>query len=246
MEWLRRTWMNPWPALLNAGVIASQSVRTRGVRRTALFAALGLGLPALAEAYAVTLRRDLRHHMQPQFKGVPLNAILGWYTITYAVFSLLESIGTRHGLDRPVQRWVLPPSTAAVATNLDLILDCVGLDLGLWEWSRGGPYAPEVVGPNGQHGIPVANFVGWLALTGSVTGCYLLLEPRLGEGSPWRGTAGRRPATVGRTAALVLLPYYLAGAGWALGRRRPRYLLYSALCPLVLAHALTARGRGSN
>jgi Carotenoid biosynthesis protein len=246
METLRRAWMNPWPALLSAGLIAGQSVRTRGVRRTALFVALGLGLPALAEAYAVTLRRDLRHHMQPQLKGVPLNAILGWYTITYAVFSLLESIGIRHGLDRHVQRWVLPPSTAAVATSLDLILDCVGLDLGLWEWSQGGPYAPEVSGPNGQHGIPVANFVGWLALTGSVTGCYLLLEPRLGEGPPPRGTAGRRLATAGRTAVLVLLPYYLAGAGWALGRRRPRYLLYSALCPLVLADALTARGRGSN
>jgi hypothetical protein len=237
--------MNPWPALLSAGLIVGQSVRTRGVRRTALFAGLGLGLPALAEAYAVTLRRDLRHHMQPQLKGVPLNAILGWYTITYAAFSLLESSGTRYGLDRGAQCWALPPGTAAVATSLDLILDCVGLDLGLWEWSRGGPYAPEVVGPNGQHGIPVANFVGWLALTGSVTGCYLLLEPRLSEGPPPRGTAGQRPATAGRTAALVLLPYYLAGAGWALGRRRPRYLLYSALCPLVLAQALTARERGS-
>ena len=246
MEWLQRALMNPWPGLLSAGLIAGQSVRTRGVRRTAVFAALGLGLPALAEAYAVTLRRELRHHMQPQLKGVPLNAILGWYTITYAVFSLLESIGRRHGLNRRVPHRVLPPSTAAVATSLDLILDCVGLDLGLWEWSQGGPYAPEVVGPNGQHGIPVANFVSWLALTGSVTGCYLLLEPRLGEGPPSRGTAGQRPATAGRTAALVLLPYYLAGAGWALGRRRPRYLLYSALCPLVLADTLTARGRGSN
>jgi hypothetical protein len=245
MESLRRAWMNPWPALLSAGLITGQSVRTRGVRRTALFVGLGLGLPALAEAYAVTLRRDLRHHMQPQLKGVPLNAILGWYTITYAVFSLLEDIGIRHGLARRVPCWALPPSTAAVATSLDLILDCVGLDLGLWEWSQGGPYAPEVVGPNGQHGIPVANFVGWLALTGSVTGCYLLLEPRLGEGPPPRGTAGQRPATAGRTAALVLLPYYLGGAGWALGRRRPRYLLYSALCPLVLADTLTARGRGS-
>jgi hypothetical protein len=81
--------MNPWPALSRAGLSAGQSVRTRGVRRTALVAALGLGLPALAEAYAVTLRRELRHHMQSQPKGVPLNAILGWYTITYAVPSAL-------------------------------------------------------------------------------------------------------------------------------------------------------------
>ena len=45
-----------------------------------------------------------------------------------------------------MQRWVLPPGTAAVATSLDLILDGVGLDLELWEWSQGGPYAPEVLG----------------------------------------------------------------------------------------------------
>ena len=71
MEWLQRALMNPWPGLLSAGLIAGQSVRTRGVRRTAVFAALGLGLPALAEAYAVTLRRELRHHMQPQSRGCP-------------------------------------------------------------------------------------------------------------------------------------------------------------------------------
>jgi hypothetical protein len=34
---------------------------------------------------------------------------------------------------------------------------------------------------------------------------------------------------VGRTAALLLLPYYLPAAVWALKRRKPKYLLYSAL-----------------
>jgi hypothetical protein len=237
-EGLRRAWMHPWLALLTASLTAAESVRTRGVQRTALFAAVGLGLPALAEGYAVTLRHELRHHMQPQLQGAPLNALLGWYTITSAVFSVLESLGSRHGLPRRVQRWVLPPSTAAVATSLDLLLDGMGLDLGLWEWRQGGPYAPEVVGPNGQRGIPVSNFVGWLALTGGVTGGYLLLEPCLGA-----APTPQAPATAGRTAALVLVPYYLASAGWALGRRRPHSLLYSALCPLILADALTARGR---
>src|SRR2546423_7143359 len=101
MEWLQRALMNPWPGLLSAGLIAGQSVRTRGVRRTAVFAALGLGLPALAEAYAVTLRRGLRQHKQPQLKGGPPHAILGGYAITYAVVSLLESLGGRH---RPNKR----------------------------------------------------------------------------------------------------------------------------------------------
>ena len=54
-EWLRQAFMNPWPALLNAGLIAGQAVRTRDVRRAAVFAAQGLGLPTLADAYAFNL-----------------------------------------------------------------------------------------------------------------------------------------------------------------------------------------------
>jgi uncharacterized membrane protein len=72
----------------------------------------------------------------------------------------------------------LIPIVALTATSLDLLLDPFGLDLGLWEWSAGGPYASEVNGPNGKRGIPVLNFAGWITLTSGVMLAYQLPRTR--------------------------------------------------------------------
>ena len=59
------------------------SLRTRGLRRTLLFAALGNGIPVLGELLTVHILRMLRHHVRPQVKGVPLAIALGWYNVGY-------------------------------------------------------------------------------------------------------------------------------------------------------------------
>ncbi len=35
-----------------------------------------------------------------------------------------------------------------------------------------GPYATDIEGPNGRHGVPLLNFAGWLGLTASVAIAY--------------------------------------------------------------------------
>jgi uncharacterized membrane protein len=60
------------------------SLRTRGLRRTLLFAALGNAIPILGELLAVHVLKVLRHHTQPQIRGVPLTIVLGWYTLATA------------------------------------------------------------------------------------------------------------------------------------------------------------------
>lgn len=153
----------------------------------------------------------------------------------------MESLWTQAGVGPKKRRWLLPVSTALVATSLDLALDPFGLEQGLWEWSSDGPYAPEIAGANGKHGVPLENFAGWLGLTGGVTLGYGLLAGAGGD--PTRpGGAGSVKAM---RAAARLLPFYLPAATWALRTRKPRYLLYAALFPLVLLRALTA-GRGSS
>ena len=97
--------------------------------------------------------------LAPQIGGVPLAVALGWYNIGYNAYCVAEHLLAGKG-DR-----VLAPAAALVATDLDLLLDPCGLDLGLWEWSRSGPYAAEVEGPNGSHGIPAFNFAGWIGLS---------------------------------------------------------------------------------
>ena len=227
-------------AIVMAGVSAIHSLRARGLRRTLLLATLGNAIPFVGEHLAVNVLALLRHRTEPQLKGVPLAVVLGWYNVAYGTLAVMESIMNRADPNKDQRGRTLSPGTALVATSLDLLVDPVGLDLGLWEWSRDGAYATEIEGPNGKHGVPVLNFVGWLGLITSVTLAYQHLDPVDEIARPLRsGVAGSPEA--GRTAAFLLLPYYLPAVVWALKRRRPKYLLYSAPFSVALWTALGSR-----
>ncbi len=221
-------------AAVIAGLSVAHSLRTRGLRRTLLFAMLGHAVPVFVEYLAVNVMTLLRHRTDPQCKGVPLVVALGWYNVIYGTYALMESIFlNRAGSDKAKRSSALSAGTAVIATSLDLLVDPFGLDLGLWEWSRHGAYATEIEGPNRKHGVPLLNFVGWLGLVTGVTLAYQHFNPddeiahALGPGA-----AGSREA--GRNASLLLLPYYLPAAMWALKRRQPKYLLYSGLFSIAL------------
>ena len=223
-------------SLLVAGLSAAHSLRSRGLRRTLLFAALGSGIPILGELVAVNVLKVLRHHARPQAGGVPLAIALGWYNVGYGTFAVMESITSATGPREDVNR-ALVPATALAATSLDLLLDPCGLELGLWEWSGDGPYASEVEGPNGHRGVPLLNYAGWISLLTSVTLAYELFDPgRSPAVTPGPWSAGGSQA--GRGAALLLLSYYLPAAAWTLKRRRPRHLVYSAPFAAALWTAL--------
>lgn len=223
-----------------AGLSVVHSLWTRGLRRTLLFAALGNAIPVLGEHLAVNVLKVLRHHARPQVGGVPVAVTLGWYNVGYGTFVMMESLlGANEPRERDPSR-ALAPAAALAATSLDLLLDPAGLDLGLWQWSGGGPYAAEVEGPNGKCGVPLLNFAGWIGLIGGVALAYRGLDPGTPPAHPVRpGLAGGLRS--GRGAALLLLFYYLPAAAWALKRRRFRYLLYSAPFAAALWAALKDR-----
>ncbi len=212
-----------------AGLSVAHSLRTRGLRRTLLFAAPGIAIPILGELLAVKGLKLLRHHARPQAGGVPLAIALGWYNVGYGTFAVVESIMETADPDEGEKSWALVPATALAATSLDLLLDPYGLDLGLWEWSGDGRYAAEVRGPNDNRGVPLLNYAGWICLITGVTLAHRRLDP--GRNAP-------NAAAAGRGAALLLLSYYLPAAAWALRRRRPKYLIYSAPFALALWLAL--------
>jgi len=193
-----------------------QAAAARGVRKAVVFAAVGLGIGAAGEYVATSVVRGVRHHTRPKLGEVPVGAVLSWYAITYAAYDSVErSLGARGGT------WARVLGTALVATSLDLLLDVFGLATGLWEWRAGGPYAREIMGPNGQPGIPLGNFVAWPLMTAATVAAYLQLT-------------GRERPTGGRgLGGVVLLGYYLPAALWAARRGRRRYLAYSALAPLA-------------
>jgi uncharacterized membrane protein len=223
-------------ALIVAGLSFTHSLRVRGLRRTLLFAVLGTAIPVLGELLAVNVLKLLRHHVRPQVGGVPLAVALGWYNVVYGTFAMMESIldvSEPHEVERSR---ALAPTAALAATSLDLLLDPAGLDLGLWQWSVDGPYAADVEGPSGKRGVPLLNFAGWLGVTTSITLAYQRLGPVVAADSG--GVGGPE---VGRSAALLLLSYYLPAAAWAAKGCRRHYLLYSAPFSAVAWAALKER-----
>jgi uncharacterized membrane protein len=231
--------------LIVAALSVIHSLRTRGLRRTLLFAALGNAIPILGELLTVRVLKMLRHHVRPQVKGVPLAIALGWYNVGYGTLAIVNGI-IYNGADPHQGResLALASATALAATSFDLLLDPLGLELSLWEWSEDGPYASEVKGPNGKRGIPLLNFVGWLALTTGVTLAYqrLQITGNVADVPDPEDSGG--PGTE-RAAALLLLSYYLPAALWALKQKRRKYLFYSAPFATMLCAALKGRSAAS-
>lgn len=200
--------------------------------------ALGVGLPALAEVWITSLDRLLRHRMEPGILGVPVAIPLLWFNLIFGGAAMTESaLGRLHISDRS-RRSLLAPATALTATSLDLVMDCFGLDQGLWEWNPGGPYAAEIRGANGKRGIPLLNFFGWLFLVWTVVYIHQSSSRQKDvESDPQRPDEGRLKKAV----ILALLPYYAVSAAWAIRQGKVRFLLYSLAFPATMLAALYRR-----
>ena len=212
-------------AAASAGLNLAGSARTRGLRRTAVFFALGIGLPAMGELLVTGRLGLLRHRTRPRVKGAPVAVLLDWYSVIHGAYTAAERVLARLPLSETSRRRALPPVAALVATSLDLILDPTGLEAGLWEWNADGAYASEVSGANGRRGVPLINYLGWLTLVADVAFVY-------------GRVAGDEDPGDDRLPVFLLLPFYLAAAVWSVKSRRPRYLLRSALFPVALYASL--------
>ena len=208
-------------AVLGAALNLAASVRDRGPRDALTLFVLGVGLPAVGEILATGPLKLLRHRTRPRVAGAPLGVLLGWYCAVNGSLAVAGRVLARSPIDD--RRVALPLGAALVGTSLDLVLDPFGLDAGLWEWTGDGLYAVDVGGANGRRGVPVLNYVGWLLLVSGVVHLHQRLSER---------DASLRAS---RVPGLLLLPYYFVAAAWAIRRRKPRFLLYSAIFPVALA-----------
>lgn len=206
-----------------------------GWTNAARSSAAGIGLPALAEVWITSLDKLLRHRMEPQILGVPLAIPLLWFNVIFSSLTVTEAALSRLRLDEEDKRVLLAPATALTATSLDLVMDCFGLDRGLWEWNIDGPCATEIEGANGRRGIPLLNFFGWVFLVGAIVLIHQSFTRRVDaeeNQEPGRRTSAERLSLV------ALIPYYLVSVIWAIRKRELRYVLYSAIFPATLIAAL--------
>ncbi len=176
--------------------------------------------------------------MGPRILGVPLGIPLLLFNVIFGSVAATEPVLTKLHLDEGKKEALLAPTTALVATSLDLVMDCFGLDEGLWEWNLDGPYAAEIEGANGRNGIPLLNYFGWVFLAVVIV---LLYQYVTRSDEVANDEQPRRQLSVERLSVVMLLPYYLVSAIWAIKKRKPRYLLYSVVFPTVLVAALGHR-----
>lgn len=213
-------------AALGTVLNLADSIRDRGLRNALTLFGLGICLPAIGESLVTGPLKLLRHRTQPRVAGVPVGILLGWYCVINGSLAVAERALAQLPMSESRRRAVLPVGAALVGTSLDLVLDPCGLDIGLWEWRSGGPYAAEIEGSNGRKGVPVVNYLGWMALVGGVA----YVHERLSENS---GISSES-----RISGLLLVPFYLAAFAWAIRERKLRYLLYSAAFPAALGMSI--------
>lgn len=100
----------------------------------------------------------------PKLGDVPLIIPFAWFMMVYASWGvawlLLEGTGEASGWQPTIARIVV---ASFAMTAWDTVMDPGMARAGVWTWEQGGAY----------FGVPLQNYVGWLATTSAV---YLLAE----------------------------------------------------------------------
>jgi putative membrane protein len=147
-----------------------------GVRRTLAFFAITAVTSWLFEEVGVTtgLVYGPYHYtstLGPWLGSVPFLIPLAWFVLVYTSYGLANLIADRlpsglAGGRRPLISLVL--LGAVVITALDLIVDPIlsGPSFRAWVWDTAGPY----------YGVPIQNYVGWIATASLVHLLWRSLE----------------------------------------------------------------------
>jgi Carotenoid biosynthesis protein len=137
----------------------------------------------------------------PWLGSVPVLIPLAWFMLVYPSYVLANLVGHGWPVGTPGGRCHLVRLAligALVMTAWDLVVDPIlsGPTVGAWVWERGGPY----------YGVPLQNFLGWIATTFTIYLLYRLVERRwtLQPVGPLSlGPSGSRPHPRGADARAV-------------------------------------------
>jgi len=208
-------WLGEAPAwayllvpLLLGGFSLSHAIYKLGLRHALTFLALVAFISLAFEAVGVATGAvygpyRYTHKLGPQVFGVPLVVPFSWFMVIYPSYALANYLADGRVVSRPrpgLARLIgLAALSAMLMTAWDLAVDPQMVMYGHWVWHVEGAY----------FGIPVQNFIGWLATTLTIYLAYRMLESRFPP-RPW----GAASPTFDR---LPLIIYALFASGYAVG-----------------------------
>ena len=152
---------------------------------TALGVRLMLAFFAITAGDLVGIRGDRggdRAHLRPLplhlgsgpwLGSVPILIPLAWFLMVYPTYILANLLAGGWPIGTPGRRGDLVRLallSALLMTAWDLVLDPIlsGPTIGAWVWEQGGPF----------YGVPLQNYVGWIATTFTVYLLYRSAERR--------------------------------------------------------------------
>ncbi len=181
-----------------------------------IFETLGVLTGIVYGPYAYTEK------LGPKLGVVPLLIPLAWFMMMYASYTVVDIIASP--APRPASRawraWVAWLGAMAM-TAWDLGMDPQMVAGGHWIWTQSGAY----------FGVPVRNFIGWLATTGTVFALFHIVQAR----------QPARPFQFGDAFAyLPVIAYALQGSatlivGVAADQRAPALITFFAMGAFLFA-----------
>jgi uncharacterized membrane protein len=194
--------------LLLGGFSLSHAVYTLGPRHALTFLALATLISLAFEAVGVATGAvygpyHYTDSLGPRLFDVPLAVPLSWFMVIYPSYALANYLADGRVTSKPrpgLARLIgLAALSALTMTAWDLAVDPQMVIYGHWVWHVEGAY----------FGIPVQNFVGWLATTLTIYLAYRALEARW----PPRLQGAASPAF----ERLPLIIYGLLASGYVIG-----------------------------
>ncbi len=197
------------PALLG-GFSLSHAIHTLGPRHALFFlvasALISLGFEAVGVATgAIYGPYHYTDQLGPQLFGVPLVVPAAWFMLLYPSYVLANYLADGRIVSAPrpgpIRLVGLSALSALLMTAWDLAVDPQMVMYGHWTWHVVGAY----------FGIPVQNFVGWLATTLTIYLLYRTVEAR------WRPRPWMREDAAPLFEQMPLFLYGQLALGYTLG-----------------------------